>query len=159
MIPEILIATAIEALFALIIKGIKALIFMAPEARKKLKAVYLEVCANRTVLAKTAGKKGEDAPHGSQAFIDLANGLSNAETKPLFKESKTVRRSRFIKGSKKREQINRVQYALNYTVRQIDDLKALAKLKTAKGLHLSVRLRTLDKHLETLEKVLCSVKK
>jgi len=158
MIAEIIIATVFDALIALIIKGINALILMTPKARKKLKAVYLEVCANRNVLAKTAGKKCEDALHGSQAFIDLANGLSNVETKPLFKESKTVRRSRLIKGSKKREQINRVQYALNYTVRQIDDLKALAKLKTAKGLRLTVRLRTLDKHLATLEKVLQPVK-
>ena len=157
-IIETLIATAIEGIFLLAIKKIKKLINIKPEALRKLKAVYREICANRTVLAKTAGKNGEGAPHGTQAFVDLAKGLSNAETAPLYKERKTVRRSRIVKGGNKREQINRVQYALNYTIRQIDELKALAKQKTVKRLRLSVRLRTLARHLEELEKILRPVK-
>ena len=157
-IMEIIISTAIEALIMLIIKGVKIIVNFAPEARKKLIAVYLEVNANKTALAKTIDKDGNGAPFGSKEFKQLAASLSNTATKPLYRETKTVRRAKIAKGSKKREQINRVQYALNYTVRQIDELKILSKQKTAQRLRLSVRLRTLAKHLNHLEMVLRPVK-
>ena len=157
-IVETLIATGIEGLLTLPIEGIKALIKMKPEARKILKAVYLEVNANKTVLSKTIDKNGNGAPLGSKEFKQLAASLSITQTEPLYKEQKTVRRAKIAKGGKKREQINRIQYALNYTVRQIKEIKALAKHNTAQGLRLPVRLRTLAKHLNQLETVLRPVK-
>ena len=155
---EVIIKSTIENIFALVIEGIKYIASLKPEARKKLKAVYLEVKANKTLLEKTAGKNGDGVSHGTQEFRRLAKGLTTTETAPLFKENKTIRRSRIVKGGRKTGKINRIQYALNYTVRQIGELKTLAKQKTVTGLRLSVRLRTLAKHLTELEKVLCPVK-
>ena len=157
-IEETIITSTIDNLFALAEKGIKYIVNLKHEARKKLKAVYLEVNANKTLLEKTAGRNGEGVRHGTKEFSRFAKELTTTETAPLFKENKTIRRSRIVKGGSKREKINRIQYALNYTVRQIGELKALAKQKTVTGLRLSVRLRTLAKHLAELEKVLCLVK-
>jgi hypothetical protein len=153
-----IIASAADALVGLVTDGIKILIKLKPEARKKLKAVHREIAANKTLLDHTIDKDGYGVNCGTPEFSDLAESLSNAETAPLYKEYKTLQHSHIVKGGKKREQINRIQYALNYTVRQIDDLKILAKQKKPKRLRLSVRLRTLAKHTAVLEKVLRAVK-
>ena len=149
-----LITTALGSLIGLAINGIKWLVNLKPEAIKKLKAVYLEVKTNKALLEKTVGKDGKGVALGTKKFKALAAGLSNEATKPLFKEYKTIRRGKIAAKDKQREQINRIQYAVNYIVCQIDELKAFAKQKTTSKVLLSVRLRTLVKHLGELEKVL-----
>jgi len=149
----------IIAVLNLAVNGAKALIGMNKKTKEKLVKVYLEVCRNKTVLTQSGLLNTANIACDDDTFTAAAKKLSNDETTPLFKFNE--KRIFFPNGSKEIER-RKTQYALNYTVKQIDDLKIIAdgkRNKNAPKVHLTVRLKTLYKHLTQLEKVLLPVRK
>jgi len=129
------------------------------KAKERLVNVYREICKNRDILKHSGLLNTNGIAVNDRTFISVAKNLSNTQIEPLFAFNK---KGIILPNGKKAIQRRKTQYAINYVVTQIDALKALTSVKrnhSAPAVRLSVRLGTLDKHLETLEKVLHPVKK
>jgi hypothetical protein len=144
----------IIAIMSLVTNGAGALAKMKKEEREKLKRVYLEVLQNKKAMELSGYADISPLTSDNKTFISLAKVLKNTEIKPFFKfNSKGL----FFSNSRKAAARRRTQYAINYVITQIDDLKNIVSLKRADkafSLILKRRLNTLYKHLNTLEKVL-----
>ena len=149
-----------EFIFGLLniaIEGSKALFTMRGEVKKKLARVYLEIRKNKVILLQSGILDTSPVICDDKTFIDVAKKLSNKETSALYNYNK---KGILFPNRKKAIQRRKTQYALNYIVKQIDDLSVIAGAKrnsNAPVTHISVRLKTLVKHLNTLEKVLLPV--
>jgi len=153
------IAETLKGLLGLAVEGIKYLILINKQAKQKLCKVYLEIRKNRDVLKQSGCLKMTGIAVDDKTFISVVKRLSNTQIKPLFAFNK---KSLISFNKKKEVQRRKTQYAVNYIVIQIDALKTLISIKrnsSAPAVRLSYRLRTLDKHLATLEKVLRCVAK
>jgi hypothetical protein len=140
--------------------GVQKLITLKPAARQKLKAVYLEIRSSLNAMKPFAVNGFAALSLASPDFTALVKNLSNRETAGLYNDITVIRRGLPVKGFRKGAQYRRVQYALNYTVCGINDLKDFVKNKTKPGpaVRLSVRLKTLHRHLVSLETILRRVK-
>ena len=149
----------IIALLNLAVNGVKALIGINNKTKESLVKLYLEVCRNKTVLAQSGLLKTPVITCDDDTFKDAVKRLSVKETAPMYKyNGKRI----FFPNSKKEIERRKTQYALNYTVKQIESLKIIAdgkRNKNAPKVRLTVRLKTLYKHLTQLEKVLSPVSK
>jgi len=153
-IAEIALSDIIPALVDLAVQGVKALAEAKKAERAKLVRLYREVHANRFLLAKSGLLKAKKPAIGDSAVQSNIRKLSNRELSPLYKVN---RRKIMFPDAKRNVERRRQQYAINYIITKIDELKTLAKLERngdAPAVRLAVRLRTLDKHLATMEKVL-----
>jgi len=153
-IPELIIEEALKT----IIEGIKTICGINAQTKEKLKKVYLEIKNNRFILGQSGLLKTPRIAVDDKTFISVVKNLSNKEIHPLYDFNK---RGIFFPDGKKAVARRKKQYAINYIVTQIIYLKALIKNirnSNAPTLRLIVRLRTLDKHLATLEKVLLPLK-
>ena len=156
-----ILETFIEASISLIklaVSGATAKAGMKKEVQAKLTKVFLEVRRNKTILEQSGCLKLPSIRYDDKVFVRTIKQLKNTEITPLYK----VNRPRmFFPDRKKEIERRKTQYALNYVVTQIDDLHIIVNGKrtdTSPALRLSVRLRTLHKHLTTLEKVLLHIK-
>jgi hypothetical protein len=155
ILTEALIIEALKWLLGIIGEKIS----LSKKAKEKLVKVHLEILKNRDILKNTGCLKMTHIAVDDKTFISTVKKLSNEEITPLF----TFTKRGFIPPARKKEvQRRKTQYAINYVVTQIDSLKTLIDVRrnsAAPAVRLCVRLRTLDKHLATLEKVLRPVKK
>jgi len=141
--------------FLLLLDGI---ITKNKQVKEKLVKLHFEILDNKTQLKQSGLLNTNRIAVDDKTFINAVKKLSNYEIKPLFKFNK---RGIVFSNSKKAVQRRKTQYSINYVVTQIDWLKTLIKIKRNKHapiVRLSVRLKTLYKHLETLEKILRQVK-
>jgi len=156
---ETIIADVIIGILSLAVNGAKARNGMKKEVQAKLVKVYLEVCKNKTILIQSGLLKTSRITYDDDTFISIAKKLSNKEITPLFKfNEKRI----FFPNAKKEVERRKTQYALNYIVKQIDALEAIATVKRNRNspdIRILPRLKTLEKHLTTLEKVLSPVGK
>jgi len=153
-IPVSIIVDVIKTLIELAVKGVININNINKQTKEKLKNVYLEINRNRFILQQCGLLKTSRIAVDDKTFISTVKQLANKEIYPLYNFNK---RGIFFPDSKKAVALRKTQYAINYIVTQIDHLKVLTKIKrndNAGGLRLLVRLRTLDKHLATLEKAL-----
>ena len=142
-----------------LVDGGKSIFIKNKQVKEKLVRVYREIIKNKNTLKQSGLLNTNRIDVDDKIFISVVKNLSNVEIEPLFAFNK---RGFIAPNGKKAIQRRKTQYAINYVVTQIDALKALTSVKrnhSAPAVRLSVRLGTLDKHLETLEKVLRPVKK
>jgi len=153
------LAEVILSLFKLIIDGTKALINMKKEVREKLVRVYLEVLNNKSVLENSGYQEISPLNYDNKVFISIAKQLKNTEISPLYKFKK---KESLFQNRKKEIERRKTQYAVNYIITNINDLKNITKAEKSnktKNLRIKVRLNTLYKHLDMLDKVLSPVGK
>ena len=132
---------------------------MKEKTKERLVKVYLEICRNKTILLNSGLLQTSVITRDDDTFIDTVKKLSNKEITPLYKFNK---KRLFLPKGKKAIERRKKQYALNYVVRQINDLKIIAegsRTKNAPAVRLSIRLKTLEKHLTVLENTLSPVGK
>ena len=149
-----LVEETLKMLFSLTVDGIKSINSINKKAKQKLGKVYLEILKNRNTLKQSGLLKMTGIDVNDKPFIRAVKNLSIAEIEPLFEFNKRGIKS---PGRKNSEQRRKTQYAVNYVVTQITGLKSLISVRrnnNAPPVRLSYRLNTLDKHLETLEKIL-----
>jgi hypothetical protein len=127
---------------------------MKKEYRDKIKKVYLEVHQNKNAMEISGYADISPLTSDNKTFISLVKVLKNTEISPLVKSNS---KGFFFPNRKKAVAQRQTQYAINYVITQINDLKSIVHLKRAdkaSALILKRRLNTLYKHLNTLEKVL-----
>jgi hypothetical protein len=148
----------IKLLINLLIYGAKALINMKTEARQKLHSLYLELRTNKILLENSGLLNTKNIKITDEASVSLIQNLNNTEITPLFKFNS---RGIIFPNSNWAVKRRKTQYAINYIVSTIKNLKALSNQKTtsnARAVRLSIHLRTLHKHLAEMERVLLPVK-
>ena len=153
-LPPFVLEMALQVLLDLVVSGAKALNNLNKDAREKLMRIYRETIRNKKALEVSGCLDIPRLNQDEKAFISVVEVLSNTELAPLFKINK---RGMFFPDTKKKVKQRKIQYAVNYVVTQIDVLKDLIQVKrnkNAPALRLGIRLKTLYKHLSTLEKVL-----
>jgi len=153
-IPELVIEEALKALIGLAVQGITALVGIRAQTKTQLVKVYQEIKRNRFILDQSGLLETHGIAIDDKSFISVAENLDNKEISPLYRFNK---RGVFFPDRKKAVARRKTQYAINYIVEQIGNLKDLTKVKknrNAKSVRLLTRLRTLDKHLSQLEKAL-----
>jgi len=141
-----------------LIDGGKSIIIKNKQVIEKLVRVYREILKNKNTLKQSGLLNTNRIDIDDKTFISVVKNLSNVEIEPLFAFN---RKGIIAPNGKKAIQRRKTQYAINYIVTQIDALKTLLNVKrnhNAPAVRLTVRLRTLYKHMETLEKVLLPVK-
>ena len=145
--------SAISGLLTLAVNGTIALVTMNKEIKEKLIKVYLEVLHNKSVLKNSGCLEISPLAYANKFFVSAVKQLKNKEIIPLYKfNTKSV----IVPNSKKEEKRRKTQYAINYVITQIDDLKNIVTVKRGGKVTVrpALRIKTLAKHLDTLEKVL-----
>jgi len=154
-IPNIII----EEVLKILVEGIKTVVVKGAQTKAQLVKVYQEIKHNIFVLEQSGLLETHGIAIDDKTFISLAKNLSIKEISPLYKFNK---RGIFFPNSKKAIALRKTQYAINYIVTQIGNLKDLTNIKRnryAKDIRILYRLRTLYKHLAQLEKTLHPIDK
>jgi hypothetical protein len=158
MEKEMAVAAAV-ALWTFIEKGIEYFRKFGAEEQEKLQKLRLEVNHNLNALSGPVYDSKDVLRPDNKAFLTLASALDNS-TASLFYQNEEAVKKTLKKAGSAANLASYTQYALNYTVTQIDSLKSLCKHEkgpNTRPVRLARRLDTLGAHLSLLSKILADI--